>query len=225
MSGGFAVTEEAVLAALKSVVDPEIDRDIVDLEFVSSVETRGREVRVELRLPTYWCAPNFSWLMASDARAVLLRLPGVDRVLVVLADHHAGVAITRGVNEGARFEEVFSEDASEGVEPLRRLFRRKAYVARLARVLRSLPATTSPRLPVRDLPDTEEAQAYLRSRTELGLDCSPDAAAITDAEGRLIADVQGFLRQARVLGIAMEGNAALCRSLLQARYAKDPAKT
>ena len=32
--------------------------------------------RVELRLPTYWCAPNFAYLMVADARAALEALPG-----------------------------------------------------------------------------------------------------------------------------------------------------
>ena len=66
-----------VRAALDRVVDPELDRPVTSLDFVQGVEIDGDVVTVRLRLPTYWCAPNFAWLMVSDAHDAVGALPGV----------------------------------------------------------------------------------------------------------------------------------------------------
>ena len=72
-----------------SVVDPELDEPITDLGFVRSVAvTRAANVEVHLRLPTSFCAPNFAYLMASDAKDALTDLPWTRRVVVELDDHH-----------------------------------------------------------------------------------------------------------------------------------------
>ena len=58
----------AALAALTTVRDPELDEPITALGFVASctVSCQGRAT-VRLRLPTYFCAPNFAFLMVADA--------------------------------------------------------------------------------------------------------------------------------------------------------------
>ncbi|MGY1682359.1 iron-sulfur cluster assembly protein, partial [Geodermatophilus sp. SYSU D01176] len=68
-----------VRTALGTVVDPELDEPITDLGFVRSVAVEGATVRVHLRLPTSFCAPNFAYLMASDAQDAVAALPGVER--------------------------------------------------------------------------------------------------------------------------------------------------
>ncbi|HYV02569.1 MAG TPA: iron-sulfur cluster assembly protein [Actinomycetota bacterium] len=218
MTRAEAVTESEVLDALRGVLDPELDESLVDLGFVTSVAVTGGEVRVGLRLPTYWCSPNFSWLMASDARQAVLALPGVDGVTVALEDHHAGEEISSGVSGGRTFEETFGEQATEGLDDLRRLFRRKAFVVRQERLLRSLGQGLAAGLTVGDLPDTVETHAYLAVREEIGLDCTPTAPAITDPTGRAVEDVEGHLRRIGLMRVSMEGNAMLCRALLEARY-------
>src|SRR5439155_20129213 len=50
------ITAEAVLVALSGVRDPEIDESLTDLRFVAGVDVDGADVRVHLRLPTYFCA-------------------------------------------------------------------------------------------------------------------------------------------------------------------------
>ena len=55
----MSISVGEVLAALGEVRDPELDRPITDLGFVADVRI-GAGVRVELRLPTYFCAPNFA---------------------------------------------------------------------------------------------------------------------------------------------------------------------
>ena len=59
---------EDVLTALSAVRDPELDEPITTLGFVASctVSADG-QARVRLRLPTYFCAPNFAFLMVADA--------------------------------------------------------------------------------------------------------------------------------------------------------------
>ncbi len=63
------------MAALATVVDPELDEPITDLGFVRSIRIDDAGVTVHLRLPTSFCAPNFAYLMASDAQRRPARVP------------------------------------------------------------------------------------------------------------------------------------------------------
>jgi metal-sulfur cluster biosynthetic enzyme len=59
---------DAVWRALDTVLDPELDEPITDLDFVESCTVSAEGVAtVRLRLPTFFCAPNFSFLMVADA--------------------------------------------------------------------------------------------------------------------------------------------------------------
>ena len=120
-----------VLGALSGVRDPELDEPITDLDFVSELEVEGGTAFVRLRLPTYFCAPNFAYLMVADAKAALLSVPGVERARVVLDDHYASQEINAGVNEDHGFDGAFA-DETEGpdLEELRTVFRRKSFVSR-----------------------------------------------------------------------------------------------
>ena len=51
---------------------------------------------VRLRLPTFFCAPNFSFLMVADAYDAVSAVPGVTRADVALDDHHASEEINAG---------------------------------------------------------------------------------------------------------------------------------
>jgi metal-sulfur cluster biosynthetic enzyme len=211
-----------VIAALADVLDPELDEPIVELGFVQGIRIAGAVVRVELRLPTYWCAPNFSWLMAEDVREALVRDPRVAAVEVVLADHHAATDISAGVSSGRSFGDVFGADEDGRLSSLRDLFRRKALLARQERALGPLRRSGHELagLRIADLPDTDEVRAYLSARIELGLDCSPQAAALSDAAGRPVPGdhAEAHLRRARLMRVSTEGNAAFCRGLLATRY-------
>ncbi|TCO59593.1 iron-sulfur cluster assembly protein [Actinocrispum wychmicini] len=219
MSLPATLSEREVLTAVRGVLDPELDESIVDLGFLTRVDVHGDEVRLELRLPTYWCAPNFSWLMAEDLRQAALGVPGVRQATVHLLDHHAGNEISAGVNSGRSFAETFGEDATaETLGPLRQLFRRKAFLARQVRLLATLPRERLDGLRIGDLPDTAHAQAYLAVRAELGLDCTPAAPVITDAAGREATDIDAHIRAARLVRVSTDGNTALCRGVFQTRY-------
>lgn len=213
------MTEGDVRGALATVLDPELDEDLVELGFVDDVAVERGRVAVRLRLPTYWCSPNFSWLMAQDARAAVLGLPGVDEVEVTLADHHAGEEIAVGVNEGRSFGEVFGAEDDGTLRVLRRAFRRKAFQVRQDRLLRSLAAPRAD-VTVGELPDTDATRAYLAARSELGLDCDPRAPAICDPEGRPVSDLEAHRHRLRLVRVSVETNSAMCRGLLATRYGK-----
>ena len=99
---------EAALAALETVRDPELDEPITSLGFVAScaVSAAG-DAQVRLRLPTYFCAPNFAYLMVADAYDAVSALPGVRRAEVVLEDHFASDVINDGVAAQAGFVQTF----------------------------------------------------------------------------------------------------------------------
>src|SRR5437764_12701376 len=91
---GVCRPADAALAALATVRDPELDEPITSLGFVSSctVSAAG-DTTVRLRLPTYFCAPNFAFLMVADAYDALAATEGVRAVDVALEDHFASAAI------------------------------------------------------------------------------------------------------------------------------------
>ncbi len=68
-----------LLAALDTVRDPELDEPITSLGFVAVVHRLPPVARrrSRLRLPTYFCAPNFAYLMVADAYDAVAALPGV----------------------------------------------------------------------------------------------------------------------------------------------------
>ena len=72
--GAVVIDPSPVLAALDTVRDPELDTSIVELGFVTacSVDDDGT-ARVRLRLPTFFCAPNFAFLMVADAYDAVAR--------------------------------------------------------------------------------------------------------------------------------------------------------
>ncbi len=220
------IDREKVLGALSGVRDPELDEPITDLEFVSGLEIGDGSVFVRLRLPTYFCAPNFSYLMVADAKEAVLSVPGVERARVVLEDHYASDEINAGVNDERGFDRAF-EGETEGpdLEGLRTTFQRKAFVSRQEQLCRALlaegntPADLA-EMTLGDVPPSGDFETYLERRTELGLDASAEAPLVVDPDGNQVprdAVVQ-HLRFARLTRVSIEGNGALCRGLLATRY-------
>src|ERR1700749_1918659 len=69
--------------ALRTVRDPELDTDVVSLDFVASATVDPERIaHVRLRLPTYFCAPNFAFLMVADAWDAVSQGPGLEEVAV-----------------------------------------------------------------------------------------------------------------------------------------------
>ena len=224
-------TAAGVLDALGTVYDPELDEPITELRFVTSCEVSPEgDVEVRLRLPTPQCAPNFAFLMASDAREAVRRLPEVRRATVVLEDHYTGDEINTAVGRGGGFAEAFPGETEGGLDGLRDLFRRKALVARQsAECERLLAGGATPEevtaRRVSDLPDDENGRRCVKLRTQLGLPADPDAPAFVLPDGAPIdaAGLSRWLRIARLVRTSLEANGGICRSLLAVRYDEEVA--
>jgi hypothetical protein len=174
---------------------------------------------VRLRLPTYFCAPNFAFLMVADSRAAVEALPGVRRARIVLEDHFTADAINAAVDRDAGFVDAFGDQAADELDELRTLFMRKALMARQGRMCRGLPHRAIAGMRLGEL-EGDDADRCRQLRRELGIDASPDAAAFVTAGGAAVtaADVPRFVRLTRLTSTSLEGNAGLCRSLLRTRY-------
>jgi metal-sulfur cluster biosynthetic enzyme len=222
-----AVARERVFHALAEVYDPELDEPITRLGFVSSCEvsTRG-DVEVVLRLPTPQCAPNFAFLMAADARAVVRRLPEVREVTIRLEDHYTGDEINAAMARGDGFAGAFpGETADDDLASLRELFLRKALVGRESRLCEALltdgatPEEVAARR-LEDLPDVPDARRCVELRRLLGLPHDPDQPAFVLPSGEPVraAELKRWLRTARLVRMSLEVNGGICRSLLRVRH-------
>ena len=215
-----------VLDALATVCDPELDEPITRLGFVGScLVSQSGDVDVHLRLPTSQCAPNFAYLMAADAREAVRRLPEVGEVTVVLDDHYTGEEINGAVGRGETFADAFPGETLGSLDALRELFQRKALLARQGRVCKALLADGLPpevvvSLTVTELPDGPEARRCLELRRELGLPHEPTAPALIAGDGTALSadNLTMWLRRAGLVGLSLESNGGICRSLLRVRY-------
>ena len=234
-----------VLRQLDSVLDPELDQSILGLGFVKSVECNESHLTVELELPTYWCAANFSYLMAIDARRNLLQVQGVESVTVRLPNHFASKAIEEGVNSAKSFADSFPGEAWANLEQLRDLFLRKGYIGRQEKLLRQLinaglSYEEISRLRSADVVVDGEscwvrldgaetvhvgpamvAKRYFERREGLGLDCSPTGWLMCDLKNQPIPAerLETYLVQSRTVRVSTEATGALCAVLLEARQA------
>ena len=232
----------AVLSALGAVRDPELDEAITELGFVSSCQVSahddvgedadgsaggaGVDVEVRLRLPTYFCAPNFAFLMVADAYDAVSAVPGVRRTEVVLEDHFASDAINNGVRARSGFAESFDGEAAGELDELRAEFVRKAVLAGTDRVCRPLVAagyTTNQLAAMRlgDVAPSPDRERLRSRRQELGLPSGDDSPLLVDAATGVAVGATVLtmhLRRARLTSVNTEANAGVCRGMLRHRY-------
>ena len=220
-----------LLAALDTVRDPELDEPITSLGFVASCRVSAAgDAQVRLRLPTYFCAPNFAFLMVADAYDAVAALPGVRRTEVVLEDHFASDVINGGVAARAGFVQTFDGEAVSELDGLRAGFLRKAVMAGTDQVCRPLLAagTTLAELAamtVGDLPESRAAARLRQRRAELGLPSAGDSPLLIDpvTGARVTEDAMPLhLRRARTTAISINANAGVCRGMLAHRYNHTP---
>jgi len=218
---------EDVLTALSTVRDPELDEPITALGFVASctVSADG-QARVRLRLPTYFCAPNFAFLMVADAYDALTGVPGVRSAEVILEDHFASDAINAGVAAQAGFVASFDGEAVAELGDLRAQFLRKAVMAGTDLVCRPLIASgVSPgelvALTLGAVPHSPELDRLRQRRAELGLPADDEAPLLIDPVTGQRVDptaVPLHLRKARVTQAGIEANTSICSGMLGHRY-------
>jgi metal-sulfur cluster biosynthetic enzyme len=220
---------DRVLAALSTVMDPELDEPITDLGFVRSVRIENGGVTVHLRLPTSFCSPNFAYLMASDAQDALRQVERIGPVAVLLDDHHDSDKINAGLAADAGYVGTFGHEADTSLDELRGIFHRKAHTAAMERcaeaLLRSTDVTVDDlhRVTLADVPAGPHKEALLRRRVAIGLGVRPEDRLVVDEQGQPLAaeDVPLRLRFAKAVRISIEGNAHFCRGLLATRYATE----
>ncbi len=221
-----------VWACLQGVTDPELDESVTELNFVTRADVDAdNRVHIEFRLPTYWCAANFSFLMADDMRRAVGELDWVTGVSVVLGEHMYADQINAGLAGGLSFQETFGAEADGCLDDLRQTFLVKAFQRRQVALLNHLIGIGHlPEMVVGltlgeldALPGDDDAhrlvRRYLERRAVVG-PAAPEAPAFLDADGaRLNAgSLSVYLSALRRVGINAEFNSALCRGLLSARF-------
>jgi metal-sulfur cluster biosynthetic enzyme len=218
---------DAVWVALGTVRDPVLDEPITTLGFVASctVSAPGR-AQVRLRLPTYFCAPNFAFLMVADAYDAVTAVAGVRAAEVILDDHFASDAINAGVAARAGFVASFDGEAAAELDELRATFLRKAVLAGTDLVCRPLAAAGRrpaelAAMTLGDVPASPGLARLRRRRADLGLPADDAAALLIDpATGAPVApdDVPLHLRRAALTRTGIEANTSICSGMLRARY-------
>jgi metal-sulfur cluster biosynthetic enzyme len=226
-----------VWSQLSHVTDPELDDSVTDMGFVTDVEIRhGDEVHVSFQLPTYWCSPNFAFMMGQDMRTAVLELAWVKSASVVLGEHMYVEKINRGVNEGLPFADAFGDEATGNLDDLRRTFLHKAFQWRQEALLKHLLDTgetvddvvawtvygLSGRLA--DLNEQRLIDRYLDRRHVAGAFDGAALAFVTLGGDSLQAsELATYLKLIRRVRINAEFNGALCRRLLVERFNPDAA--
>ncbi|ADJ15409.1 iron-sulfur cluster assembly protein [Halalkalicoccus jeotgali] len=239
MSESQRISPETIEERLEAVTDPELDRSIVELDYIVDIEIEGGSVEVGFVLPTAWCSPAFAWMMMADAREALADHPAISDATVRLDEHMHAAEINEGVNGGLAFGEAF-EDADGEVEAVRRELDGKARVARQYRATETLlegglKPDQIARLRREDLSiDAEAGRATVRVNATLSVcvDSQPledylEKALTTDVadapEKRLFATPEGEAiapeefetvhRRGRLATTNMSGQGHVCESL------------
>lgn len=227
---------EEVWMRLSLVTDPELDEAVTDMGFIESYEIMdGGHVHVAFRLPTFWCSPNFAFMMGHDMRASVMALPWVKRVDVVLGEHMYVDQINRGVNGGLSFQETFGDAANGELDEIRQTFRRKAFQWRQEALLTDLlnrghEAETLVSWTIERLRESSASEAaqhlitrYLERRDLSGPFGGTDRAFVTlDGTPLVAGSMTDYLRKIRRIRTNAEFNGALCRRLLDERFSTEP---
>jgi metal-sulfur cluster biosynthetic enzyme len=233
MTSSTTTVPGAVYVALGTVRDPELDQPVTTLGFVSSCTVTCEGVaQVRLRLPTYFCAPNFAFLMVADAYDAVAAVPGVASVEVILDDHFASDAINAGVAARAGFVASFEGEATDELEDLRATFLRKAVLAGTDQVCRPLvdagltPAELTA-LTLGAIPVSPELDRLRQRRRDLDLPADDTSLLLLDpttGDGIPESSVPLHLRRARLTRTGIDANTSICSGMLGARYPQTQAR-
>lgn len=244
MSSGVSpsVDSRRVRERLANVHDPELDRSIVDLEYVEAIRLEEERVDVQFVLPTAWCSPAFAWMMATGIRDEVGALPNVEDVHVELRDHMHGDQINRGVNERLPFQDVF-EDADEDVAEVRHKLDRKARLVRQYHAVEHLLDAGLDPEQITELTDddldrvgdrivvylhdgsvgvsmaAEPILDYLEKAREVGVVTGPDGRLFAGPDENPIDpdEFESVRREGRLAKTNVDGQAAICSQLHEAR--------
>ncbi len=229
-----------VWARLDLVMDPELDEPVTDMGFIEGVSITGpttghdiSTVEIILRLPTYWCSPNFAFLMAEGIKREVETLPWVGQAIVRLQDHMAADEMNAVINAGGQFSDVFAElQPGEDLAALREKFDQKAFQRRQEAVIKALMShgytpqevitmTLVEFAMVRfDDPEQDrQRQRYSALLVSKGLALLAGDLAFPTYQGDPIGpDFQTYMGLLRSVRINMEFSGSLCRGLKRSRY-------
>ena len=188
-------------------------------------------VQIDFQLPTYWCAPNFAFLMASDIRDAVSELDWVADVTVRLVDHFSAELINRGVARKQDFRDAFPGETDDDLSALRQKFLGQAYERRQELLLKHLfergyDPTSVLCLRLSDLlslaldqPGNALRTLYLFVWRKIHPDAGEEAIAFTTSEGTPVdpRDSKGYLRKIAGARRNAAFNGFICRSLLAER--------
>jgi metal-sulfur cluster biosynthetic enzyme len=242
MSGSGGERARQVWQQIAQVTDPELDQAVTDLDFIERCEADGEGgVYISYRLPTYWCAANFAFMMGHDMKEAAAELAWADTVRVELLDHFYADEINRGLADDASFTQTCNGEAAGDLTVLRATFRHKAFMARQERVLQhllkhdvsaaELVAMRVAGLAALDLSADARGdhvrERYLALRRETTLGDFSGAGyrgdehewAFVTATGRPLAasELIDHLRRLRSIRLNSEFNAGICSGVLAAR--------
>jgi metal-sulfur cluster biosynthetic enzyme len=224
---------QEVWRQLHTVVDPELDEPVTGMGFISRTEVDASDcVHVDFRLPTYWCAANFAFMMADDMRTALRALPWVKGTSIVLGDHMYADTINRGVAEGLSFQETFKDEANGNLDEVRRTFLVKAFQRRQEALIKyllaagftassivGLSAVELRAMHFEDADGSKLLERYLERRDVIRASAT-DGIAFVSVDGNLLPehDLNSYLAVLRRIRANAEFNGALCRGLLAVRF-------
>lgn len=220
---------------LAQVNDPELDEPVTEMGFIEAADVLpDGSVKVDFRLPTYWCSPNFAFLMLDGIRRALEHLSWSPSYGVRLHDHLFADQVNRGVEAGKPFGQIFRELAGDGdLQALQRQFRMKAFRRRQEAVLVDLrrqglsdrdivdmDLITFDATPVIGPEAARQKPRYREALVERWPDRGSGSPAFVTWDGGTIPPdhLDHYVATLRAVRINMEFSGALCRGLKRTRY-------
>lgn len=107
----LSVTEDAVMKALSTVIEPELHRDLVSLNMIRNLRIDGNDVAFTIMLTTPACPLRGK--MEGDSRAALARVPGIGQVTI---NWDANVPSDRRIGDqiGQNFRNTIAVSSGKG---------------------------------------------------------------------------------------------------------------
>ena len=225
-----------VLQKLSLVMDPELDESVTDMNFIAALDMDAEaRVHIGFRLPTYWCAANFAFMMADDIRQAVAELPWVSGVSVTLGEHMYADKINAGLASGLSFAETFGNEATDNLDDVRHIFLVKAFQGRQDLLLTHLLAAGHAadallQWTIGDLaavaldPAGSKLRTRYLDRRSVASSFNAVSSAFTTELGAPITldTYERHRRDLKRVRINAEFNGALCRGLLNVRFDLSP---
>jgi metal-sulfur cluster biosynthetic enzyme len=99
MSTDLQQLRKKIFDALTSIVDPEINVSIMELQLVDNVDIQNGNIKIDLHLTSPFCPAVFGFKIAQDVRDNIGKIEGVEKVIVNVSNHFMAEAINKQVNE------------------------------------------------------------------------------------------------------------------------------